>query len=296
MSSNKRRAGLKAYLEDALGVLRAAFFAGDGKLRALWRVALAVLAYLVWTNGVSILLTDAFGALFNAWGVTTLNLQFAPGYARWLSSHYANIISVVSSAGVAAFAFLAAPARKELRFRPIRLLTGAAIGLAVVGIAAAIMLALDSVRTTAASPYRTWAPLSLLPTLLAAALAEELFARGYILRMIKTRSSRALAYAASTLIFFYVTGAYALSAMGMVNMLLWSVVLCAVSERWTSWATAGLRFGWSYAVTCVFGFPGTSGTPVFRIYSVSEQWFTGGGNGLIAGVYMTIPLIDQHGA
>ena len=293
MSSNKRRRREEKHrVRAALATVRLVFVARDGGLRAVWRLALAVIGYIVWTNGITIALSYAFDALFSAWGVTTLNAQYAPGYARFLAANYGNIISLVSSAGVAAFAYLAAPSRERLRFQPGLLGIGTLLGLAVVSLAAGGFLALDSLRLTSASPDFSWSPLILLPVYFAAAVAEEFFARGYVLHMVSSRGNRPLGYLASTALFLYVTGGYALGAMGIVNMLLLSAVLCALSERWSSWLTAGVRFGWGYAITCLDAFPGAGGgSPVATLYSVSEGWLTGGSGGLISGLYTTLVLL-----
>jgi membrane protease YdiL (CAAX protease family) len=265
--------------------------AKDGGLRAVWRLALAVLAYIVWTNGITVLLSYGFDALFTAWGVTKLNLSAAPGYARFLAADYGNIISVVSSAGIAVFSYLAAPGRDRLRLRAKLFGVGALAGFAAVLVAAAGFLALDSVRTTAASPDLTWSPAILLPVYLAAAVAEEFFARGYVLNMVSRRGNRPLGYLASAAVFLFMTGGYALGILGILNMLLFSAVLCALSEKWPNWLNVGIRFGWGYAAVCLFAFPGASGgSPVYTLYAVSEDFLTGGNGGLISGLYMTALL------
>lgn len=293
MSLNKKRKQQnKPDIRNALHIVRSVFVAREGGLRAVWRLLIALGVYVVWTNGITIALSYAFDALFSAWSITTLNVQYAPGYARWFAANYGNVISVVSSVGVAVFAYLAAPARDRLRFRPKLLGIGTIVGGSIVLVAALCMLALDSVRTPAASPDFTWSPVVLLPVYLAAAVAEEFFARGYVRPMIATRAHRPVAYLASAAVFLYITGGYALGVMGIINLLLFSVVLCALSERWSSWLTAGVRFGWGYAVTCLFAFPGANGgNPIVPLYSVSEEWLTGGKMGLISGAYMTILLL-----
>ena len=297
MSSNKRRDKKeKLDFRAALRAVRRVFLAGDGALRAVWRLMLAVAAYIVWTNGITIGLSYAFDALFSAWGVTTLNLSYAPGYAQFLAANYGNVISLLSSAGVIAFAIIAAPARDRLRFKPMFLGIGTLAGFAVVAVAVGGFLILDSVRMTSASPDFTWSPAILLPVYLAAAVAEEFFARGYVLRMVAARANRPLGYLASAAIFLYMTGGYALNAMGIANMLLFSIVLCALSERWSSWLTAGVRFGWGYALTSLVAFPGGGGgSPVVTLYSVSENWLTGGSAGLVSGLYTTLVLLVALG-
>ncbi len=292
MSSNKKRDRKGPNrAARALGLGKRAFVAKDGGLRAAWRLALAILAYVVWTNGITVLLSYGFDALFTAWGVTKLNLSAAPGYARFLAANYGNIISVVSSAGIASFAYLAAPRRDRLRLRVKLLGVGALAGAGAVLAAAAGFLALDSVRMTATSPDFTWSPAILLPVSLAAAVAEEFFARGYVLNMVSRRGNRPLGYLASAAVFLYMTGGYALGIVGIFNMLLFSAMLCAVSEKWPNWLNVGIRFGWGYAVVCLFAFPGASGgSPVYTLYAVSEDSLTGGSAGLISGLYMTALL------
>lgn len=271
--------------------VKSVFVARDRKLRAVWRLVLAILAFFVWTNGITMLLSYGFDALFTAWGVTKLNLAQAPGYVRFLAAHYGNLISIVSSLGVAAFACLAAPARERLRPHPKLFAVGVLVGSAVVLVAAVCFRAFDSVRATSASPSFTWTPVILLPVLLAAAVAEEFFARGYVLRMVAARANRVWGFLASAAVFLYVTGGYALGILGVVNMLLFSLVLCALSEKWPNWLNVGIRFGWGYVVTSLLAFPGTSGgTPVVTLYAVSENGLTGGNGGLISGFYMTAVL------
>lgn len=267
------------------------FIAKDGKLRAGWRLILAVLCYMAWTSGITALLSYAFGALFSGWGLTPRNLAYAPGYARLLAENYGLIISAVSSAGAAVFACLAARKYSKLRFSPSMAGIGALTGIASVLLAAGIFLALDSVRMPSGSPDLSFWPAARLPVYLAAAAAEEFFARGYVLRMVSARSGRIWGYLASAAIFLYMTGGYALNMRGVVNMLLFSAALCALSERHSHWLSLGARFGWSYAVTCLFAFPGAvAGRPAVTLYSVSEEWLTGGPSGLISGLYMSILL------
>jgi membrane protease YdiL (CAAX protease family) len=276
----------------ALNGCKRIFLARDHALRAAWRLILALVLYYLWTGGVAVALTHAADTLFRAWGITANNVHLAPGYARWLAGNYAHLITIISACGVAYFAYRAAPDRAQLKLRPARFALGTLIGAAVVLAGGALMLAFDSMRMPSSSPAFSPSILIYLPVLLAAALAEEMFARGFALRMVKRRANRAWAYAASTVVFLFVTGAYQLTVMGMVNMLLFSAALCALSERWSIWATAGLRFGWSFAITCVMAFPGGGAArPILALYPVSETLLTGGYGGLIAGLYMTVLLL-----
>ena len=70
-------------------------FIGPSGLRGVWRVLMALVAYLLWTTLAAALLTLAFANLFNAWGVNTLNLHLAPAWARAIVNIYPYAISLL---------------------------------------------------------------------------------------------------------------------------------------------------------------------------------------------------------
>ena len=93
--------------------------------------------------------------------------------------------------------------------------------------------------------------------------------------------------------FLAVTGAYALRPLGIVNMLLTALICARLSATGKAGAAVGLRFAWSWASSAFIAFPGatTGAQATLRLYAVSENWLTGGEDGLICGAWMTLVLL-----
>ena len=158
---------------------------------------------------------------------------------------------------------------------------------------AALFLAVDSMRpygrTLSFTPDVLW----MLAVYLAAALAEERFARGLTMRVATLHARPVWGYVASALMLLAITGSYALPPLGIVNMLLTAVLCAHLSATGHAGASVGLRCAWSWSSNALAAFPGgnAASQPVFRLYDVSENWLTGGANGLICGAWMTLILL-----
>ena len=278
------------------GGLKSAALNKEGGVRAVWKLLLACALYLGWTWAAGYGLARGFGALFEAWNLNADTLSRAPGWARLLAENYGRVVSLVSSAGVIALSWGLLRLFRLGRFPRLRVghfTLGALGGAAVVGLGAALFLALDSMRLYERGFFFHADILWMLAIYLLAALAEERFARTLTMRVATASARPAWGYAASALVLFAMTGSYALRPLGMVNMLFTAVACARLSDTGRPGAAAGLRFGWSWASGGLLAFPGgnTDAQAGASFYAVSENWLTGGNGGLICGVWMTLALL-----
>ena len=276
--------------------LKCTLFCKEGGVRAAWKLLLAYAAYLLWAWLATYALSWGFGALFDGWNLSAATIAQAPAWAQGLFANYGRLISVISSLGVAALSqgllrLLAGGRMYPLRPRDLAI--GALWGLVPVLAGAALFLAVDSMRpygrTLSFTPDVLW----MLAVYLAAALAEERFARGLTMREATLHARPVWGYVASALMLLAITGSYALPPLGIVNMLLTAVLCAHLSATGHAGASVGLRCAWSWSSNALAAFPGgnAASQPVFRLYDVSENWLTGGANGLICGAWMTLILL-----
>lgn len=282
-------AGLRAFL-------RRVACTGDGCVRSVWKLILAYALYAVWAHLAARLFSRGFGALFDAWGLTSANLAAAPGWAQMLVRHYGSIVSVLSSAGTVLLAIVLL--RWFARISPCErpdwkaFARGGALGALVVCAGAGLFLWTDSMRLRAGSAL-SWELLPLAAVFFTAALAEGAFARMLTIRTVGRQTRPIRAYAASVVMFFLIAGGYALGVLGAINMLLMGAATVAMYVRMGPGTAVGFRFAWSFFSNCVFGFPGgnVAANPVLSLYGVSEDALTGGSRGLICGLWMTLALL-----
>lgn len=268
----------------------------EGGVRAVWKLLAAYGAYALWAWAAAYLLSWGFGALFEAWNLNVQTVELAPGWAQALFAHYGRLISLITSAGTLALSF--ALLRLFARGRPGRLRAahfamGALAGAACVALGAGLFLLMDSMRPYARGFSLNAGLVWMLAVYLLAALAEERFVRDLTMRVAALHAKRAWAYVASCAMFMAVTGGYALAPLGVVNMLLFALVCARLSATGRAGLSVGLRFAWSWASASAFAFPGADvlEQPGMRLYAVSENWLTGGGDGLICGAWTTLFLL-----
>ena len=281
---------------SALRGLKRVALCREGSARAVWKLLFAYAAYLLWAWLIAYLLSRGFGALFHAWSLSAATAARAPSWAQWLFANYGRFISLISSFGAIALAYgllrLLAGGKME-KLRPRDLTMGALWGLIPVLAGAALFLLMDSMRlyerTFSLTPDLLW----MLAVYFAAALAEERFARGLTMRVAALHSRPLWGYVASAVMLLAITGSYALPPLGIVNMLLTAVLCAHLSATGHAGASVGLRCAWSWSSNALVAFPGgnAASQPVFRLYDVSENWLTGGANGLICGAWMTLILL-----
>ena len=266
-----------------------------GDVRTAWKILLACALYLGWTWLAGYGLARGFSALFAAWNLNADTLLRAPAWARLLAENSGRVVSLISSAGVVALSAGMMRLFRLGRFPRLRaghFALGALGGALAVGMGAALFLALDSMRLYERGFVLRADMAWMLAVYALAALAEERFDRAVILRT-AAQARQVWGYVASALVFFAMTGGYALRPLGMVNMALTAVICARLSDTGRAGVSAGLRFGWSWASGGLLAFPGanTGAQTGARLYAVSEDWLTGGGGGLICGAWMTCLLL-----
>ena len=291
--------------EKKAPVLKRIFAADDGLLRAPWLLLIGCAAYLLWNRGISWGLGSAFSALFDLWGVNAANLHLAPAWARVVVNHYGSAVSLVSSAGVIAIAVLLCRfglrEKPGIRFSGRDLGIGSAVGAVVVAASVGLFLLVDSMRVDPQNVFGADA-VTFLPVCIAAACAEELFCRAFVIKAIvrgrcEKRAACLTACIVSALILTIISGALSLGVVGAINLLLIGFVCAALHLAGHAWASVGFRFAWSLFSTAVFCFPGGNAVsaPVMSLYHVSDAWLTGGNGGLICGMWMTFVILAAAG-
>ncbi|NLD59200.1 MAG: hypothetical protein GX647_06065 [Clostridiales bacterium] len=239
----------------------------EGGVRAPWKLLLAYILYGLW-----------------AYAATALPVR---------GLVHGRIISLIGSLGAVALShalifWYAKKRPARLSWKPLGV--GTLLGALSVAVGAVLFLAMDSMRPMEKAPSPSWDLLWMLPVYGLASLAEERFARTLALG---TASRPVWGYAASSAMFLAVTGGWALGYVGALNMLLTGLVCARWSARGRAGASVGFRFAWSYASGVLLAFPGgsTGARPLISLYSVSENWLTGGEGGLIRGAWMTLVLL-----
>lgn len=261
-------------------------FIGPSGLRGVWRVLMALAAYLLWTTLAAALLTLAFAKLFNAWGVNTLNLRLAPAWTRAVVNIYPYAISLLVNIPAALII-----SRITRKVRSTNLVHAAyfPIGMAAVIIPTVIFLLTDSLRAVPTAPAFHWAILMNLPVCMAAAWAEQSITRDLIPSFIKGRFCEIIKYAASALSFFVITKAWEACVIGALNLTLMACLLLSVTMAKSSAAAIALRAGWMWASASIFGMTDTE-ISLVPLYPVSEKFLTGGAGGMICGLITTLIL------
>ncbi|MBC1501785.1 CPBP family intramembrane metalloprotease [Listeria weihenstephanensis] len=121
------------------------------------------------------------------------------------------------------------------------------------------------------------------------ALGEELFSRGYIYNLVKTRYTMPIGIIVSSILFALMHAANPAvwgSLWPMLNIFLAGVVLALIYEVFQSlWAAIGFHFTWNLLQGNIFGFEvsgGSFGTSLLEIKknSSSGDWLTGGAFGI----------------
>lgn len=270
----------------------------NGRLRAGWLLLCAVIACRGLSYLIRLGLNAAFASLFSAWRVNAGNIHFAPRWAQAIYSwHGSFITAVVCLAGIALSIALRRlwtgnkqPIRRNFREASMPAALGAGIAL----ISALIFLLADSMRPEwpLSQPHISFGVLLMLPVTLLTALSEEMFSKYVVFDGVSGRSGRLWAYVSSILVFFLFNGGYSGTAASGINVLLMGVVGCMLYEERGLWASVLFRGLWSYVSVFIVGF-GAAGAAqsVFRLYSVSEKWLTGGDGGMIYGLWMTAALL-----
>ena len=263
-----------------------------GKMCLGWRLMIGILAYVLAFYGVLWGCSAIFGALFEAWNLTNENLIYAPGWARQIVLWHTDATYALAYCASASAALLLAK-----RWNKERKSSGKEIGRATlmgVGLGAlltAIALGFDSMRLEASLGELSIfsSTFSALAVLMLGSLCGETLTKLLVFDAVRERLGRVWGYAAVAILSVLLAGMWT-NPVGLINALLLGIVGCAVYERGGLFASAALSAGWSAWTTWLFAWPGT-GASVYRMYTVSDAWLTGGNAGANAGLGATVGWI-----
>lgn len=276
--------------------LRRAFCTQQGEMRIGWKMLLGVAAYAAAFYGVLSALGAAFGALFDAWGLTTENLLRAPRWAQIVVAwHTDAAYGLAYGIGGAIALALARRLYKDANFprsSPKALWIGIAIGVGAAAASTALTLALDSMRMERplCEPVLSMGQIVALAALALGKWSGEVLTKRLLFDPVRARWNRLAAYAVTAVATVLLTSKWSLP--GVVNGVLLGIVTCALYERGGLAMTFGLRMAFSAWCTLIFGWPpATAAQPIWNLYHVSDEWLTGGSLGILHGWLCAIELL-----
>lgn len=257
------------------------------QLRTGWRLLIGAAAGFGTLYGLRLLLGFAFGRLFDAWGLTSDNLAYVPMFARQIVYWHTDFTYILAYAACILVSALVAknwskPAANDARLAGIGALAGFGSG-ALLSTAA---LLVDSMRLE-----RPLGEISLSPALISGlivvllgCICGEMLSKRLIFDPVRQRYGRWVAYAATAIVAIFAD----LTPMGALNGILMALIGCVFYERGGMLASAALRAGWMIWTNLVFAWPGSGSASMYRMYTVSEIWLTGGNAGAEAGFGCTL--------
>lgn len=270
--------------------LKGIFLNERGELRTGWQIALGLAAGFGTLFGVELLLGFLFGRLFEVWGLTNENLAYAPLYAqRIVFWHTDFTYALAYGLSILVSVLLARrrtqPVANNGRMVGIGALSGAVCG----AVLTAVALVFDSMRLEwplgEAQFSLKW--ISGIAVLLLACVSSEVMGKRLIFDPMRQRFGRIAGFAAAG-IFAALSG---LTLPGMLNGMLFGLIGCVLYERGGIYASAALRTGWMVWTHTVFAWPESGSVSLYRLYTVSDAWMTGGNAGADAGLGCTVILI-----
>lgn len=268
-------------------------FCGEHGLRLIWRLLIGAAVYAAAMAVVIGGLGWAFGKLFDAWGLTTSNLAYAPGWARFIVAWHTDFVYALAYLA-SILVGLAAAKRlggRVCRRRQIRPWLPGVVGLGMAAGLTLVALLADSMRMELplGEPVLHVTQLRALAVLVLGKLSAEVLTKRIAFDTICARRKRWPAYVLAAVISLMLTGIWR-RPLGVVNALLMGVLGCVLCERGGLVASAAMQIAWSVWCALVFGFPGmtASAEPVYALYHVSDAWLTGGNAGPMCGAWMTV--------
>lgn len=251
----------------------------DGRLRALWRAALFVAAFLTILQLELILLPalvsipvaeDRLSAGLIAQGLLLLGAAVLAGWG---------MLAWVDRRPLSELGFGLTPRV------PLELMAGLAVGAGVVAATVALLVLAGAYRYVGeAGSSLGW--LSVTGLSLGAfaipAAAEEAVFRGYFFRALVGGAGAVVAIAVTSMLFTLVHGANPnVTAFGLVNIGLAGILLgVTVLRTGTLWLASALHLGWNWAIAGPLDLPvsGIDGydVPLYDAVGTGPVWLTGG--------------------
>ena len=172
-----------------------------------------------------------------------------------------------------------------------KVLGGAALGAAAVGVPSVVLLGIGWLRFEAALPGDVWtAALFSLGLLIPAALWEELLARGYLLALLRARFGARVAIVVTSVGFGAMhlanagATAQSIALVTLAGVFLGSI-LVSLQSLYAAWAA---HVAWNFVMAGVMHASVSGigmGTPNYRMVDAGPDWATGGAWGPEAGIF-----------
>lgn len=270
--------------------LQRVFLDEERNLRVGWKLTVGISAYAVVFYGAILILSSVFGALFKGWGLTNDNLIYAPRWARMIVQLHADFTYALAYGLSMATAMMLAkrwsqPVRGDSRAAVFGSLAGLGLGALV----SMFALLLDSMRLEwpLSEPVFSSTQLLSLAVMALGVLSGEALTKRIVFDTVRCRFGRLWSYAAAAAFAVLLSGRWT-SPIGLFNALLLSAVGCALYERGGLLVSAALQFGWAVWTSMIFAWPDSGAAAIFKMYTVSDAWLTGGNAGANFGVGCTI--------
>jgi len=265
----------------------------QGALRWGWRLSAGICAYVLAFYAVLWGFGTLFGALFSAWNLTNENLIYAPEWAQTIVLWHTDFTYVMAyCAAMCAVWPLARRWAKKPKISGKGFASAALIGLGLGALLTAAALAFDSMRLEKplSEPVFSASHMSALTVLLIGCLSAEILTKRFVLESARQRFGCVWGYVAVCAVTALLSGVWN-RPVSLINAVLLGIVSCAAYERGGLSASTALAACWSAWTTWLFAWPGSSSLSVYRMYTVSDAWLTGGNAGANGGVGATIGWI-----
>lgn len=279
--------------KNKLQQIKHIFFNSESTLRMGWTLLFGVGGYYIVMFCLYWGLSAIFGALFEAWNLTTTNLMRAPLWAQFIVAWHSNFADALAYVVPACLLLWLAKCPKTVfQARWVGRSVLAGIGIAA-GLTAVALLS-DSLRME----WPLWEPLLHLGQpigfvlLLLGRWNSEVLSKQFVFTKVRVHWGRGWAYLGATVLTFVLYAPWSQNVSYMVNAVLLGIVSCALFERGGLWASMGFQASWTIWASEIFAFPNVASTtrPVYALYHVSDAWLTGGNNGPMSGLWMTLWL------
>ena len=270
------------------------WFVGDGRLSALWRALLFVVAFLCILQA-EVLLLPALASVPVADDRISTGL-IAQGLLLLLAALLAGWIML---------RFVDRRPVSELGFSldrrvPLELAAGLAIGVAIMATTVLLLALVGAYRYVAqAGSVVGWITVSgvSLAAFAIPAAAEEALFRGYLFRTLAAGWGAVAAVVVTSVLFTVVHGANPnVTLFGLVNIFLAGTLLAvAVLRTGTLWLATALHLGWNWAMAGPLDLPvsgiGGYDVPLYDVTLVGPEWLTGGAFGPEGGLAGTFAVL-----
>lgn len=252
------------------------------ELRIGWKILLALAVYFAAYYGVLWISSAVFGTLFEMWGLTNDNLAYAPQWARWVVSLHTDVCYMLTYAASAFAAMLVS--RKWRKCEKGKTWIAFGFGALIALLLTVLSLIFDSMRleTPLNEPILSINVFTALPVLLLGVFSSEVLSKRLLFSPLRERFGRKWGYAAACLLAVLLNGNVR-NAFGILSSIAMAIAGCAVYECGGLSAATALTAGWTTWTTWLFAWPNVSSACVYRMYVVSDAWFTGGNVGANSG-------------